>query len=82
MNSLASQPGTSPGPAPQEYVTSAAPDRVRVLIDRLNSGWALIEIETDPAQRSRLEAHWLELLRAYEAACDGAATGAAEPVSR
>lgn len=72
MPSVASPPGPSPGPPPQESATSATPDRVRVLVGRLETGWALIEIETDPAQRSRLEDHWTGLLRDYEVACDQA----------
>lgn len=73
MAIIAELPGDVPGPPPQEPAPPAAPDHVRVFADRLDRGWALIELETDPAQRSRLEAHWLELLRAYEAACDLAA---------
>jgi len=40
------------------------------LVDRLNVGWAMCEREADPAKRTRLENHWLALLRQYESACD------------
>lgn len=38
------------------------------LVDRLNTGWAMCESEADPVKRARLEAHWVGLLREYEAA--------------
>ncbi len=44
-------------------------DPVHVLIDRLDRGWALCEASVDPDERSRLDAHWITLLRDYEAAC-------------
>lgn len=56
----------------------APPDHVRVLADRLDRGWNLINTEPDPARRSKLEDHWIALLRDYEAACDQAIVGDAE----
>jgi hypothetical protein len=43
---------------------------VAVLVERLNTGWAMCQAETDPAQRRRLEDHWIALLHDYETACD------------
>ena len=43
---------------------------VAVLVGRLNTGWIVCEREADPAKRTRLENHWLALLRQYESACD------------
>ena len=47
-------------------------DPIATLVDRLNAGWAMCERETYPKRRERLEAHWIALLREYEAACDAA----------
>jgi len=41
-----------------------------VIVDRLNAGWAMIDVESNPAKRTRLEDHWIALLRQYEAVCD------------
>jgi hypothetical protein len=46
---------------------------VHLLAGRLNAGWVMIDAETDPAKRTRLEDHWIALLRQYESACDQAA---------
>lgn len=40
------------------------------LEQRLRTGEMMIAAATDPTERERLEAFWLELLRRYEAACD------------
>lgn len=40
------------------------------LSERLELGWQMIDNESDPRQRWRLEDHWLQLLRMYERACD------------
>lgn len=53
--------------------STPSPDRVRVLVARLHAGWRLIDDERDPARRSRLEDHWIRLLREYEAAIAGEA---------
>lgn len=47
-----------------------------VLVDRLDLGWTLIEIEADPARKAVLERHWIALLRQYEVACSADADGA------
>lgn len=39
---------------------------VLVIVGRLNAGWVMIHAEPDPAKRSRLEDHWIALLRQYE----------------
>lgn len=41
-----------------------------VIVGRLNTGWVMINAEPDPATRTRLEDHWIALLRQYEAMCD------------
>ncbi len=46
---------------------------MHVLVGRLNTGWIVCEREADPAKRTRLEDHWIALLRQYESACDQAA---------
>ena len=46
---------------------------VAVLAGRLNAGWVMIDAEPDDAKRTRLEDHWLVLLRRYEFACGQAA---------
>ncbi len=46
---------------------------IHVLAGRLSAGWIVCEREVDPAKRTRLENHWLVLLRRYEFACDQAA---------
>jgi hypothetical protein len=46
---------------------------IHVLAGRLNVGWAMCEREVNPAKRTRLEDHWIVLLRQYESACDQAA---------
>lgn len=52
---------------------SARPDHdAHVLAGRLNAGWVMIEAETDPTKKARLENHWTELLRQYQEACDQA----------
>lgn len=48
----------------------------RELIDRLNRGWMLCNREPDPAHRSRLESHWILLLKEYERACNRSTPGA------
>ena len=45
---------------------------MHVLVGRLNTGWIVCEREADPAKRTRLEDHWIALLRQYEDACDRA----------
>lgn len=42
----------------------------QTLIDRLNTGWKMIDAETDPERKDRLEDHWQKLLKQYEAKCD------------
>ncbi len=37
---------------------------------RLRQGEAIIEAESDPNERHRLETHWLDLLHQYERAVD------------
>ncbi len=46
---------------------------MHVLVVRLDTGWIVCEREADPGKRTRLEDHWLDLLRRYESACDQAA---------
>ena len=46
---------------------------VLILVGRLDTGWIVCEREADPAKRTRLEDHWIALLRRYEFACDQAA---------
>jgi hypothetical protein len=41
-----------------------------VLVDRLNTGWQLIDQEPDPRRRDQLERHWIHLLHEYERAVD------------
>jgi len=53
---------------------------IHVLAGRLNAGWVMCEREADPVKRTRLEDHWISLLRAYEAACDQA-VGAQEGIA-
>lgn len=74
MSTLAHRVSASPGSPAQE---SAPPDRVRALVDRLETGWTLIDAAIDPVRKARLEDHWIRVLRDYEAACDQAATGGA-----
>jgi len=42
----------------------------RVLAGRLNTGWLMIDRETDPTRKERLEDHWTQLLHRYEEVCD------------
>jgi hypothetical protein len=57
---------------------STLPDRVRILVGRLQTGWTLIDAEPDPTRKVRLEDHLIGLLRDYEAACDQEIVGDAE----
>ncbi len=54
---------------------------VLILAGRLNAGWLMIDAETDPAKRGRLEDHWIALLHEYEAACDAADHRAGEGIA-
>jgi hypothetical protein len=52
---------------PRAYVALAL--RRDTLVERLETGWWMIDDEPDPARKWRLETHWIGLLRAYEE-CD------------
>ncbi len=41
-----------------------------VIVGRLNTGWIVCEREADSGKRTRLEDHWIALLRQYKAMCD------------
>jgi hypothetical protein len=49
---------------PRAYVALAL--RRDTLVERLETGWRMIDDEPDPARRARLETHWIRLLRSYE----------------
>lgn len=36
---------------------------------RLDKGWALLEVETDPEKRERYETRWFSYLKKYEEKC-------------
>lgn len=42
------------------------------LVERLELGWNLCDLEADPAIRDRSETLWISLLHQYERACDRA----------
>ncbi len=46
-----------------------------VLVDRLNTGWTVCAEEPDPVRKTRLEDHWIALLRRYEMSCDRVGPG-------
>ncbi len=50
------------------------PEAPHIIAGRLNTGWLMIDRETDPARKERLEEHWLCLLHAYESACEPSPT--------
>jgi hypothetical protein len=52
---------------PRAYVALAL--RRDQLVERLETGWQMIDDEPEATRRAKLEIHWLSLLRAYEE-CD------------
>lgn len=54
----------------RDHERPIASDHVLVLVCQLDTSWTLIDVETDPAKKARLEDHWIHVLRDYEAACD------------
>ncbi len=63
-------PRTADRTRPSLRKSAQNPEAPHILAGRLNTGWIMIDRETAPARKERLENHWTKLLRSYEDACD------------